>query len=343
MYRIGGPRMPYDATYHFLLRIDKIRAIVAAEHPDVLEIHSPYMAALGCLAARRGTFGIRTMQWHSDFIDTYRATLERAVRVGPLGQRALGAAAGGLWSWVRYLAEQCSAVLVASRTQRDKLVGHGIPGVRLLPFGIERDVFSPKRRSDDERKARLRGQDGPLFVAIGRFAIEKQWDVVLDAFFAHRKRHPGVLVLFGDGPERARMEQRCAGRTDVFFEGFVKDREALARALASGDFLLHGCAHETFGLSIAEALASGLPVVVPDQGGASELGDPRAAETYASGDPVACAAAIGRIIVRPQDTLRQGVHAVAQEIPSVQEQFQAQIELYRELLGRGAVMSAGRT
>jgi alpha-1,6-mannosyltransferase len=56
---------------------------VAAEHPDVLEIHSPYMAALGCLAARRGTFGIRTMQWHSDFIDTYRATLERAVRVGP--------------------------------------------------------------------------------------------------------------------------------------------------------------------------------------------------------------------------------------------------------------------
>jgi len=335
--------MPYDPTYHFLLRIDKIRAIVAKERPDVLEIHSPYMAALGCLAARPGTFGVRTMQWHSDFIDTYRATLERAVHVGPLGQRALGLAAGGLWGWVRYLGAQSSAVLVASRTQRDKLTRHGVPGVQLLPFGIEREVFGPNHRAEDERRARLRGQPGPLFVGIGRFAIEKQWDVVLDAFFAHRARHPGVLVLFGDGPERARMEQRCAGRTDVFFEGFIKDRATLARALASADLLVHGCAHETFGLSIAEALASGLPVVVPDQGGASELGDPRAAETYASGDAMACAAAMARMLARDPATLRNGIAAVAREIPSVRAQFEAQVELYRELLGRGVVMSGGRT
>ena len=43
--RIGGPSLPYDPTYHLLWRVDKVRALVERERPDVLEIDSPYVAA----------------------------------------------------------------------------------------------------------------------------------------------------------------------------------------------------------------------------------------------------------------------------------------------------------
>ncbi len=73
--RVGGPASPYDPTYHLLLRFDKIAGIVARERPDVLEVHSPYLAALGVMRAKRAHYGVRTFQWHSDFIDTYAGVL----------------------------------------------------------------------------------------------------------------------------------------------------------------------------------------------------------------------------------------------------------------------------
>ena len=75
-----------------------------------------------------------------------------------------------------------------------------------------------------------------------------------------------MLVLYGDGPERARLEARAPH--GVRFAGFEQDRDRLAAALASADVLVHGCPYETFGLGVAEAVACGLPVVVPDAGGA---------------------------------------------------------------------------
>mgnify|MGYP002371138017 CR=1 FL=1 len=77
--RVAGPAMPYDPTYHFLVRVDKIHAIFKAERPDILEIHSPYVAALAALTAPKGSYRVRTFQWHSDFIDTYAGTLQARV------------------------------------------------------------------------------------------------------------------------------------------------------------------------------------------------------------------------------------------------------------------------
>ena len=49
------------------------------------------------------------------------------------------------------------------------------------------------------------------------------------------------------------------------------DRPALARMMASADALIHGCEAETFCFVAAEALASGLPLIAPDRGGAADL------------------------------------------------------------------------
>jgi alpha-1,6-mannosyltransferase len=142
------------------------------------------------------------------------------------------------------------------------------------------------------------------------------------------------LVLFGDGPERAAMEARVRGRDDVRFMGFEKDRARLASALASADVLVHGCPYETFGLGVAEAMSCGLPVVVPDEGGASESVDARSGEIYASRDVTACARAIERVLARDRDELRQSALAAATKVRSVNDHFEDLLDAYRDLIAR---------
>lgn len=350
MIRVRGPASPYDPTYHLFARFDKIAEIVRVERPDVLEIHSPYLAALGALRASVSTYGVRTFQWHSDFIDTYAGVLAQTLAAResplPLARRTMGATARAmgpltqpLWAMVRALATRCDATLVASRWQADKLEGHGIRNVRRVPFGIERSVFRPEARSVDARRRLLAlagraGDDGAaVFVGLGRFAIEKRWDVVLDAFARVRAERDAVLVLFGDGPERDRMRARAA--PGVVMPGFLRDREELAAMLASADALVHGCPFETFGLSIAEAMSTGLPTVLPDAGGAAEMHDPTAGERYASGDVDDAARAMLRVLDRVATegaSLRANASRIARLLPDVRGQFEAQVELYEALL-----------
>jgi alpha-1,6-mannosyltransferase len=352
--RVGGPASPYDPTYHLLLRFDKIAGIVARERPDVLEVHSPYLAALGVMRAKRAHYGIRTFQWHSDFIDTYAGVLEARLRrdvpmlPARVWSRAIGPgsrATAPLWGLVRSIARRCDATLVAADWQVAKLVAHGVPRVVRVPFGIEREVFRPDARSYEGRRELLalashdtRRDDAVILVGVGRFAIEKRWDIVIDAFLRLRARHPDrdmVLVLIGDGPERERMTARAAGSPDIVMPGFVKGRDALARMLASADALVHGCPFETFGLSIAEAMSCGLPTVVPDEGGAAEMHVPEAGERYRALDVDACADATERLLARlaiDPAPVRAGAIAAAARLPNVVEQFQGQIALYEELL-----------
>lgn len=334
---LPGPSLPYDPTYHLLWRVGALRKIVRAERPDVLEIHSPYVAALAALGLRPGEFGIRTFVWHSDFIDTYlRGGLQR--RLAFLGSRtdsAADALVEPLWAHVRRIARACAMTVTGSRWQRDKLLSHGVECVEHIPFGIEPGRFSPARRDEARRQELLAGREGPLVIAIGRLAVEKRWDVVADAYLSLATRHPGaVLAILGDGPERHFLKDRLGARDDVRLLGFERDRDRLAVTLASGDLLLHGCPYETFGLGVAEAIASGLPVVVPDEGGAFEQAPPGSSATYPTGDVAACVAAAELLLSAPD--LRTRAAEAARRVFSEADHFDALFDRYRELLASAA-------
>jgi alpha-1,6-mannosyltransferase len=335
--RVGGPAMPYDPTYHLLGRLDKIRGRVRAEKPDVLEVNSPYLAAAGAFASGRLEAGVRTLFWHADHVDTYaRPMLERRV-----SSRVADAMLAPAWAGVRLLASRFDATFAAGKAQVEKLRAHGVPRVHHVPFGVDKDVFAPSARSE-ERRGELLGakhqaaHDGAaLVVASGRFAVEKRWDVLLDAFCMLRARGvDAVLAIFGDGPEKERMQARVAGRDDVRFVGFEKDRARLASAFASADVFAHSCPYETFGLSVAEATACGAPVVVPDQGGASEGVDRSCAEIYSSLDVEAYAAAIERMLAKRGEALRARTLRAAKKVISVEDHFEDVLDIYRALLGK---------
>jgi alpha-1,6-mannosyltransferase len=324
--RVAGPALPYDRTYHLLGRFGKIRSVVLAERPDVLESHSPYLATAAVLACGRGAARVRTAFWHSDHLGTYvQPALAKHV-----GETAAEVATTPLWRGVRALLAPFDATFVAGVAQEKRLRSARVKNVVHVPFGVDTRTFAPAARSDARRLELLAGSAGPLLVGVGRFAVEKRWDVVLDAFARFRALRGGTLVLFGDGPERDRLRARAP--EGVRFAGFETDRGRLATALASADALVHGCPYETFGIGVAEAVACGLPVVVPDAGGAAEGVDPSCGETYRSLDADACVRALEDLLTRDSASLRERALHAASRVLTLEQHFGRVLAAYDDLL-----------
>jgi alpha-1,6-mannosyltransferase len=328
LVRIGGPALPYDRSYHLLARFDKVRSRVRSELPDVLEAHSPYLGAASVVACGRQHARVRTAFWHADHLGTYLGPALTNV----IGERGSDAIVSGLWRGVRALNAPFDAVFVAGLGQARRLRSAGVRRVVHVPFGVDAATFCPARGSLARRSELLGGggDSATLIVGVGRFAVEKRWDIVLEAFERLRARRNAVLVLFGDGPERSRLERLAP--PGVRFIGFEQSRIRLGTAMASADVLVHGCPSETFGLSVAEAVASGLPVVVPDAGGAAESADPSCSETYRSLSADACASAIERLLQRDRAELRARSREAASRVPTIEQHFSRVLATYEELL-----------
>jgi alpha-1,6-mannosyltransferase len=140
-----------------------------------------------------------------------------------------------------------------------KLRTLGIEPVEIVPLGVELGEFGPDRR-DARLRAKLGMADGqPLLIYVGRLDGEKKPDVVVDAFRRLPTALGAKLALLGEGP--LRQEIKALGDERIIMPGYVKNRAELSRWLASADVYVSGMADETFGVSIIEAQASGLPVV----------------------------------------------------------------------------------
>ena len=104
---------------------------------------------------------------------------------------------------------------------------------------------------------------------VGRLAPEKRLGFLEQAWSRIRSRAPDTaLVLVGDGPARADLEERAP--PGVHLTGFLKG-EALARAFASADVFVFPSDTETFGNVVAEAMASGVAVVGVHAGGVIDI------------------------------------------------------------------------
>jgi alpha-1,6-mannosyltransferase len=140
-----------------------------------------------------------------------------------------------------------------------KLRSLGIDDVRVVPLGVEVGEFEPSKRSAELRSRLGLSDRQPLLIYVGRLDGEKKPDVVVEAFRQLPQSLGAKLALLGEGPlkdEIARLND-----PNIILPGYVRSRPELARWLASADLYVSAMADETFGISIVEAQASGLPVV----------------------------------------------------------------------------------
>lgn len=175
------------------------------------------------------------------------------------------------WKYALWYYGQMNHVYAPSKSTGDELIEKGISAdrIRLMERGIDITLFHPSKRNGFFKK-RFQIDDHVIkLLYVGRVSREKNLPVLLEAF-NHLIREKGDvhLIIVGEGPYLEEMKKDMIQKP-VTFTGYLAG-EDLAAAYASSTVFVFPSTTDTFGNVVLEAQASGIPVVVTDQGGPQE-------------------------------------------------------------------------
>lgn len=172
----------------------------------------------------------------------------------------------------RWFAKAIDLWLSTSRYNALQIEGHFGRAVTLVPNGVDVDKFAAPRRSRETVRCQFGVPEGvPLVVSVGRLIGWKGLHVVVEALSGIPEAH---YLIVGQGEERERLAQLASklGLADrVHFAG-VQAHADLPDILHAADaFVQPSVGEEAFGISVVEAMAAGLPVLVSKNGGMVEI------------------------------------------------------------------------
>ncbi len=300
---LPSPRFPLDRKYWYFDDEPALHLALDLLQPDFVEVSSPWRSP--SFVARWPGRMPRALVMHADPLSAYAYRWLEPL----LSRERIDKGFDQFWTHLRELGESYDRVVCASSELAERLIEGGISNVMLHPMGVEDGLFSPARRDRNVRRRMLElcelPEDAHLLIGVGRLSAEKRWPLVIEAVTAASQHHPIGLIIIGEGGQQRRIMRAIAGNPHIRILKPERDRQSFATLLASTDALIHGCEAETYGLAPAEARASGVPVIVPDRGGAADHATDGAGLTYAATSAEAAAEAIARVIERP-DALHPG-------------------------------------
>ena len=253
---VQSPLVPKRTNYRLLLRSKAVRELLAEHVPDLIECQDAYNLPWAALRHAKGHPGTATVGGYcTDFPTVYIGeTIENAGF-----PRIAGWARDRAYAYCARLYKRFDAVYAMSvHGGGRRLEELGIERVHRMHRGVDLQMFRPERRDAALRASLGVAPDAPLLINVGRLDAEKGADVVGEAFRQLPQDLGAHLLLLGHGPMK---DDLAASHPNIHAPGYVADRDLLARWLASADLYVSGMAFETFGISVIEAQACGLPVV----------------------------------------------------------------------------------
>lgn len=229
---------------------------IAAWRPDIIHIHTPFVAHyLGMKLARR--FDIPVVETYHTYFEEYLFHY-----IPFLPRRLLRQVAR------TFTRRQCNAVdglIVPSTALQRILQDYGVHSpMSIIPTGLALTDF---QQGDRRRFCAEHGidQNRPILMHIGRVAHEKNIRFLLEVTGELSTRVPDVLlVIAGEGPARAHLQQLTTElgiENNVHFIGYLERGPALWNCYCAADVFIFASRTETQGLVLLEAMALGVPVV----------------------------------------------------------------------------------
>ena len=277
--RVPAAPLPGYPGFRLGLPGRRVRAALVGHRAELVHLASPViLGAHGAAVARR--LGLPVVAVYQTDLPSYA----RAYQLGRAGQAFA-------WRWLRGIHNSAVRTLAPSTVTATGLLGHQIENVWLWGRGVDTWRFDPAKRSHEIRTRLAPG--GELIAGyVGRLAAEKRVDLLSGITALEGVR----LVIVGAGPAEAALRRRMPGAV------FLGERrgEELAAIYASLDVFVHSGPYETFGQTLQEAAASGLPVVAPAAGGPLDLvADGETGFLVTPSDPSAFTAAVARLAADP--------------------------------------------
>ncbi len=234
-----------------------VQKLIADYRPDVIHAASPFLLGAQAIAAGE-RLGIPSVAIFQTDVAGYAR------------RNRLKAATGFAWRVVRWIHEGASLTLVPSTASMADLKAAGIGRLARWGRGVDLVTYHPNKKTDAATRA-LRDQLAPrgetVIGYVGRLAPEKQ----VERLAALRGLENVHIAIVGNGPSDPSVRRALRGMP-VTYLGALSGA-ALATAYASFDLFVHTGTEETFGQTVQEAHASGIPVIAPRAGGPIDLVD----------------------------------------------------------------------
>lgn len=247
-------------------------------------------------------------------------------------------------AWTRRLLRRVDATVCASEFAAEEIDRLSSSRSRRVPLGVDLELFRPRRPVDRAGETEPTWSPGSHHrsVYVGRLSPEKHaGDAIAAVDRLVRSGRFTELLVVGDGPERADLEQRAAG-LPVRFAGHVGDRAMVASILRRADAAIVPSPRETFGLAALEAMASGTPVATVARGAVAEL------VTVGSGvvghGIDGLADAVATIFEGDRELQRAAARARAEQFPwgrTIDAMLDIHRDVHREVMGSRRIARAG--
>ncbi len=307
------PRFPLDRSYFFFESDKQIQGLLDTLSPDFIEASSPWGSA-SAVADWPGK-APRALIMHADPLTAWAYRWFE----NWFSRQSIDRGFDWFWRHLRRMDDRYDAIVSASTNLSERLIAGGLARVHTIPMGVEPGYFSPSLRDPTLRARMLALCDLPetatLVVGMGRFSPEKRWPMVIEGATAAGYRRPLGLLVLGDGHGRSTVIRAAGSNPHVKLLEPLDGRKEVAALLASSDLLLHGSSAETYGMAPAEARASGLPIVVPNDGAAVDHLIDGAGLAYAAGDAASLADALVAAIDQLPALRKQALDAATRVRP----------------------------